>query len=76
MEFWKERLSYQSCAHNASKRADRVAQKPMLFICLRMELTLKLILKVMAASMQTRRMIVVLFFRVRLNYNIKCDMNS
>lgn len=55
VEFWKERLSYQSCAHNASKLADRVAHKPMLFICLRMELTLKLFLKVMAVSMQNQK---------------------
>lgn len=55
MEFWKERLSYQSCAHNASKRADRVAPKPMLFVCLRMELIQKLFLKVMAAIMQNQK---------------------
>lgn len=74
--FWKERLSYQSCAHNASKRADRVAQKPMLFIRLRMELTLKLFLKVLAASMQNQKNDSGFIFKVRLNYNVKRDMNS
>lgn len=56
MELWKRHLSYRSCCvHKTSKHADRVAQKLMLVVYLRKELTLTTSIKVIAVSMQTRK---------------------